>query len=213
MYIMANICITEIYIDGKQEKIDKLADFIEKYMEQTKPSDNILKIMLNKLGINPKKYNCAMLIDYWAKPKKGTLFISAISKWGPNVKALNEIAKHFDPNCNLYFYAEEPSMDIFLSNDKESKYFNKYKLETEIIKDFVSKEEEDKFNSVFSVGDQYISKEKLTEKLDKFLGMKDLGFEEAKAICDADYWFENSHGIEIIIRETEYIDLDSPYID
>lgn len=133
---MANICTTTIYVEGKNESIEKL----DKLFGDTECNANNLNaidsrnnwignLLLNR-GIEPEQYDThrAFICDF-GLDDNSTFYILMESAWDDKMDAMNAVFDSVDENLKPYYFAEECGMEYFVSNDVENKYFGDYYVE------------------------------------------------------------------------------------
>ena len=98
--IMANICTTTIYVEGKKDsikKLDKLFSEIERNKINLNVADsrsNLVGNLLLNCGLNPDKYDTrrAFICDY-CEENDTTFYVLMESAWDEKMEAIKEAMK------------------------------------------------------------------------------------------------------------------------
>ena len=141
---MPNWNQTKYVFTGSKDEIGKLNEIIVKTLsnENLKSGDfgnEWLGFIVKELNENPKEISCRGWIE---NPKllknKTTLKFTTWTAWSSCYELFELICKKF-PTLNYYFISTEPACCVYLTNDKEKKYF-KYGNKYEVIgKEYIEK--------------------------------------------------------------------------
>lgn len=210
---MANICFTTVFIEGKRDKLQEFVDYYCEIENKLVEKENAIPAVLKGLKLNTKNIDFRRVkVDEMYIECENTLYVLMESAWEPKVKWLDAAIKQFDPDAKLYFYGEEPCCDVFISNDKENKYFSPYKIDAYIDDGYkVSDSELKRFNLFIGEDDKFVTKSEAETCLNLFLETKDLPLEKLEKILEEKY-SDGENGIYINIYTIEYLDLDSIYL-
>ena len=126
---MANTCFTTYKIVGKKEEIEQLhgkLQELENMKEALLKSDygNLwLGCLVHILGGNWQEVYCrGRVICFQMDEKNDCLEVCTETAWAEMEEVRHFIQKVF-PSLNIYFYEEEPMMEIYRTNDKEGRFF------------------------------------------------------------------------------------------
>lgn len=145
---MPNWCGTDYIISGSKDTIHKIYDAISNSTVKPNSSKDWEGNVLLTLGIafDESKYMRGFINDDARIEHDGEdtsiLIFSAEEAWGPTdfCKALK---KEYQDDIEIYWYAAEPGMEIYETNDSEGVYFdNGYYVDT-----FVNGNYQDKYFS------------------------------------------------------------------
>lgn len=133
---MPNWNQTKYVFTGSKDEIGKLNEIIVKTLsnENLKSGDfgnEWLGFIVKELNENPKEIDCRGWIENPKLLKNGTTFkFTTWTAWSSCYELFELICKKF-PTLNYYFISTEPACCVYLTNDKEKKYFkygNKYNV-------------------------------------------------------------------------------------
>lgn len=133
---MANICTTTIFVEGKQNSIDKLETLFDetaenknKLNEENSQNNWVGNLLLNA-KLNPNEYDThrAFISDY-AIDSDYTFYVLMESAWDEKMDAMNAVFHSVDPELKPVYFAEESGMEYYVSNDTDNKYFGDYYVE------------------------------------------------------------------------------------
>ena len=132
---MPNWNETKYVITGSKEEISKLHEIIKKPLsdENLKSGDfgnNWLGFIVNELNENPNTISCRGWIENPKLTNKTTLKFTTYTAWNSCCELFELICKKF-PTLEYYFISSEPATQIYITNDKEKKFF-KYSKKYEI---------------------------------------------------------------------------------
>ena len=133
---MPNWCSTSYMIEGPHETLKKINDAILYHEVQENSSPDWEGNVLLALGItwkqstpDGKNYYMRGFIQDSPSLGENTLEFYAEEAWG--VTDFNLVLEKNFPDIKVYFNGEEPNMEVYLTNDKEGKYFpNRYFVDT-----------------------------------------------------------------------------------
>lgn len=125
---MPNWCTTKYVIEGPKKDISLIEKAIEKHDTKENSSESWEGNILIALGIDPTKYEYMRgFIEEPAEVSESNtedfavLEVWATEAWG--VTDFNEALKEKFPDIHVFYYGEEPGMEIYCTNDAEGKYF------------------------------------------------------------------------------------------
>ncbi len=132
---MPNWNKTKYVFTGSEEEISKLNETINKSLdnEKLKSGDfenDWLGFMVKELNEDPNEIECRGTIENPKLINKTTLKFTTWTAWTSCYELFELVCKKF-PTLEYYFISEEPGNGIYLTNDKEKKFFryhNKYKV-------------------------------------------------------------------------------------
>jgi len=124
---MCNWCYSSYVIDGKRKEVQSLFSKMNNLENRKKPLvDNTfgktwLGCLVNKLGGNWQEVYCR---GSWSNLdwNGAILRFNTETAWGP----MNEVFKFIKsvyPSLEIYYSAEEDMMGVFITNDKDGRYF------------------------------------------------------------------------------------------
>lgn len=136
---MPNWCTTDYVIEGPHEILEKIHEAILYPEVEEEASVEWEGNVLNTLGISwdrldpnneDKPYDYMRgFIGGITKFNRNTLKFYAEEAWG--VTDFNLVLEKNFPDIKVYFNGEEPDMEVYLTNDKEDKYFpDRYFVDT-----------------------------------------------------------------------------------
>ncbi len=140
---MPNWNKTKYVFTGSKEEIGKFNEIIEKTLsnEENKSGDfgnNWLGFIVKELNENPYEIDCRGWIENPKLINKTTLKFTTWTAWTSCFEMFEMICKKF-PTLEYYFISEEPLCCIFVTNDKEKKYFKYGKKYEYMSKDDIQK--------------------------------------------------------------------------
>lgn len=122
------LCKTEYVITGEPENLKKLSEAIHE-AEQSALSDNspfFMKYVFMKAGKNDLNDVCSVITDFkYVQNEDGIgnkIRIYADEPNSPKYKAYQRLADLFD--LKMYFQSLNKAGNLFMSNDRESKFFD-----------------------------------------------------------------------------------------
>lgn len=191
---MPNWCSTEMVIAGPKEEIQNVHVLINHWMDKAY-EDKTNKRHYRWLGYIVEGAALALDGEFYASrgwltdmdmPCKGDndtweLNISYESAWTPCSELWDAMVKKYAPHCDVYWYAEETGCEVFLTNDKNQKYFD---FDYVIVMD----ELPENHPLVKLFGDDpmvYLTKKELEVKLNKFCVTGDLEEKMYRATNDS----------------------------
>lgn len=132
---MPNWNKTKYVFTGSEEEIGKLNETINKSLdnEKLKSGDfenDWLGFMVKELNEDPNEIECRGTIENPKLINKTTLKFTTWTAWTSCYELFELVCKKF-PTLEYYFISEEPGNGIYLTNDKEKKFFryhSKYKV-------------------------------------------------------------------------------------
>ena len=141
---MPNWCTTSYMIEGPHETLKKINDAILHHEVQENSSSDWEGNVLLALGITWKQntpdgkgYYMRGFIQDSPSLGENTLEFYADEAWG--VTDFNEVLEKNFPDIKVYFIAEEPGMEVYITNDAEGKFFpTRYYVDTCIKDDYQS---------------------------------------------------------------------------
>lgn len=124
---MPNWNKTKYVFTGSKEEISKFNEIINKTLsnEENKSGDfgnDWLGFIVKELNGDPNVIDCRGTIDSPKLINKTTLKFTTWTAWS-SCYELFELVCHKFPTLEYYFISEEPACDIYVTNDKEKKYF------------------------------------------------------------------------------------------
>lgn len=132
---MPNWCTTDYVIEGPHETLKKINDAILHHEVEENSSSDWEGNVLKALGItweripDEKGYYMKGFIQDSSFLDEDTLKFYAEEAWG--ITDFNLVLEKNFPDIKVYFNGEEPNMEVYLTNDKEGKYFpNRYFVDT-----------------------------------------------------------------------------------
>lgn len=127
---MANYCISNYVFTGKEEEISKLYSILTECFNTESLEDEWIGKIAMQIGLSPDNVYCRGWVRNINLKTKQILKLVTESAWSPCFQLFDLISKKF-PSINYYFKATEPNCDVYLTNDREKKFFKygaKYKL-------------------------------------------------------------------------------------
>lgn len=146
---MPNWCYTDIIIDGPDDEIISLYGEFTKWNDA--PRRNELWQFLAHAGLNQVNYRCRGIIDYMncdMRKNNSHIAIGTETAWIPMIQMWRDIVAKYSKNCKIFFRAEEPGQEIYMTNDTNYEYFSedyrininivnpKYQFKNSILQDF-----------------------------------------------------------------------------
>ncbi len=124
---MANWCYSSYVIDGKRKEVQSLFSKMNNLEKRRRPlvgndfGNTWLGCLVTKLGGDWQKVYCR---GSWSDLfyEGGLLKFNTETAWGP----MNEVFKFIKsvyPSLEIYYSAEEDMMGVFITNDKDGRYF------------------------------------------------------------------------------------------
>ena len=147
---MANLNKTNYVFTGSKEEISKFNEIINKSLsnENLKSGDfgnDWLGFLVKELNENPNEIDCRGRIENPKLINKTTLKFTTFTAWSSCYELFELVCRKF-PTLDYYFISEEPATDIYITNDKEKKYFKYGKKYKVISKDDIRRIINDKKN-------------------------------------------------------------------
>ena len=144
---MPNWCSTSYMIEGPHETLKKINDAILHHEVEEGSSPEWEGNILKALDIKWKRYDPdfphqrhSYMRGFINEPPslgENTLEFDAEEAWG--VTDFGEVLEENFPDIKVYFIAEEPGMEIYITNDAEGKFFlTRYYVDTCIKNDYQS---------------------------------------------------------------------------
>ena len=130
---MANYCITKYVIEGEKAELDAFEAMLRR-LEAMKPEDfpcetgwgsTWLGFVAHALGKNWEEMSTSDVKGSWRgleRRDEGVLALTTESAWASPDELMDIVCARY-PSFQLYFYAEEPGCEVFVTNDTEGKYF------------------------------------------------------------------------------------------
>jgi len=124
---MPNWCKTKYVITGSKEDVSNLNSIFQKLLsnENNKSGDfynTWLGFVVSELNGDNKQIGCRGWFDDVRLKNKTTLKLTTYTAWCPCFELFEFIVQKF-PTLQYYFKAEEPAMDVYITNDSEKKFF------------------------------------------------------------------------------------------
>ena len=140
---MPNWNRTKYVVTGSKEEISKFNEIINNTLsnKEKKSGDfgnDWLGFIVKELNEDPNEIYCRGTIENPKLINKTTLKFTTWTAWTSCYELFEMICKKF-PTLQYYFISEEPAMDIFVTNDKEKKYFKYSKKYEYMSKDEIQK--------------------------------------------------------------------------
>lgn len=137
---MPNWCMTTMVIDGYKADVEKIRNLLLTWTsKEYQPSDfgvnwlgNIVLGAGFKIGESLEKDGglyCRGFVDYIGEIEElddglYSFDVEYESAWGPVPEMWKAVMQKHAPHCGLYWYAEEPGSEIYMTNDVGKKYFD-----------------------------------------------------------------------------------------
>ena len=126
---MANWAFTDYTIEGPIETLRKIYNAIKEHPVQEKSDEkwegNVIIALNGDINWKPKEGHYLRGFinkdSYLLDEEKGILMFDAEEAWG--VTDFDEELKKLFPDIKVYWESEEPGEGIYVTNDKEAKYF------------------------------------------------------------------------------------------
>ena len=132
---MANICTTTIFVEGKQNSIDKLETLFGETAEnknnlndETAKNNWVGNLLLNA-KLNPNEYDIDRAFISGYADSYHTFCVLMESAWEEKMDAMNAVFHSVDPKLKPVYFAEESGLEYYVSNDTGNKYFGDYYVE------------------------------------------------------------------------------------
>lgn len=143
---MANWCITDYRIEGSEESLKKINDALLNHAVVEDSSDNWEGNVLIALGYTEKelrdantKYYLRGFVTYYEPPKSFEYPLSLNCEEAWNVTDFRKLLEEKLPDVKVYFTAEEPGCEYYVTNDEEGIYFpDRYYVDAYIGNDWYS---------------------------------------------------------------------------
>ena len=124
---MPNWCKTKYVITGSKEDVSNLNSIFQKVlsMKDNKSGDfnnNWLGFVISELDGDNKEISCRGWFEDVKLKNRTTLRLTTYSAWCPCFELFEFIVQKY-PSLQYYFIAEEPAMDVYITNDAEKRYF------------------------------------------------------------------------------------------
>lgn len=126
---MPNWCSTAYAIDGDAKEVRQLYELMKGLEERDSPSvkndfgTTWLGCLVDALGGDWKKIKCRGDWSFLELDEDDDIVrFCTETAWYPCNEVLEFVCKKF-PSLNYYCQAEEPGQNIYITNDKEGKYF------------------------------------------------------------------------------------------
>jgi hypothetical protein len=141
---MPNWCYTSYIIEGDPETIDALDNLMSELEELPEPyvksdfGNTWLGCLVSKLGGDWNKVRCRGSWLNAGRIRPDALSFNTETAWGPMEETIDLIREKFPGIENVWYFAEEPGMAFYVTNDESGKYWK----ERYIVQDLISYEEE-----------------------------------------------------------------------
>lgn len=211
---MAIICFTTVFIEGNNKRLQDFENFLIESEKKIAEKEKIIEYVLKNKYINTAglDINKVAITDIYMH-RKNVLLIKMESFWEPKIKWLKKLMVLFDPTAKIYFYAEEPSTELYESNDKDQKYFGEIGLDTYFDEEYIIPRAMcDRYKQCIGEYNRTISKDAAEKIFNKFLQTDNLSLDKIKDILEKNYDYDSKFGLIIKIHEIYYIDLDSQFL-
>lgn len=145
---MANWCSTSYVIEGDKEILETIKRAFDNHPVKEKSSENWEGNILAALGINCEKSSIRGFVDYYSDIDDETFHFACEEAWCRTDFAELLLSKF--PSISIYWMAEEPGCEIYMTNDAYGTYFpERYYVEVQINSNGDSEyfeEEQDAYN-------------------------------------------------------------------
>lgn len=123
---MANWAMTDYAIEGPKEILEKINDAILHHETSEGASEHWEGDILKALGIEwtDDRYLRGFIYDgpWWDNDEHTSLRFQAEEAW--DVTDFHEVLEETYPEIKIYWNCEEPDNEVYMTNDKEGKYFS-----------------------------------------------------------------------------------------
>ena len=126
---MPNWAYTDYVVTGDNEKVEQFFDMLNRLNERKRPlrRSDFGKLWLGNivllLGKHWKDVYCRGSIQSYQKSfDNEKLLLTVLSAWG-EMNEVRELLQQKFPSVKVYYYVEEPGMEIYSTNDQEGKHF------------------------------------------------------------------------------------------
>lgn len=157
---MPNWCYTNYAVEGNEKELETLYktmdELEEKYVPATEDSfqSPFLGCLINALGGNYEKYGCRG--EYYSvNMVNGVIRFETKTAWEPCWDVIEFLKGKF-PSLKFYYRAEEEFMGFLETNDKEGKYFQRFKLSAVTPVGLITSDRGDVINEYFSTIEELI---------------------------------------------------------
>lgn len=212
---MANICTTTIFVEGKQNSIDKLETLFDETTENKNnlnekdaPNNWAGNLLLNaKLDPNEYDTHRAFISDYAIDDD--SFYVLMESAWDEKMDAMNAVFHSVDPELKPVYFAEESGMEYYVSNDTDNKYFGDYYVE--VIEDNYRLANEsgslDRVRETLGEDDNFYTARELKATLAKLLNDPFTKLDKMiEQIDECEVWDPEETGLYISIHKIEKVD-------
>lgn len=212
---MANICTTTIYVEGKEESIDKLDNLFNETLDIMNDSfsnrgNNWIGKLLIKSNIDPDKYDTrrAFICDYFVDSDY-SFYTMMESAWDEKMEAMNAVFHSVDPDLKSVYFAEEAAMDYYVSNDTDNKYFGDYYVDI-VEDDFHTAMKTGnlkRVQEIFGLGNNFFTARELKAALAELLNDPFTKLDKMiDQIDDCEVWDPEETGLYISIHKIEKVE-------
>lgn len=126
---MPNWAYTDYVVTGDNKKVNEMFSMLERLNARKRPlaKSDFGKLWLGNivllLGKHWKDVYCRGSIQSYQKSfDNQNLFLAVESAWG-EMNEVRELLQQKFPSLQVYYYVEEPGMEIYSTNDQSGKYF------------------------------------------------------------------------------------------
>ena len=124
---MPNWCETRYVIKGSKEEVSNLNSIFQKLLSNENNTsgdfyNTWMGYVVSELNGDNKQIACRGWFDDVKLKNKTTLKLTTYTAWCPCFELFEFIVQKF-PTLQYYFKAEEPAMDVYITNDSEKRYF------------------------------------------------------------------------------------------
>jgi len=134
--IMPNWCYTNIVLNGAKENIDLFENKLKELESSEKPAipngfgNMWLGLIVDMLGEDWHNVRCRGYICDFMRLDDKSIQVNIEHAWTYPDELMKLFMERF-PDIELYYYAEEPGMEIYVSNDMDNLYFLNYVLDSQ----------------------------------------------------------------------------------
>ena len=213
---MPNWCSTKYAIEGPKEEIKNLYDKIQEWTsKEYKKSDfglNWLGNIVLGAGLDYNKTPCRGTLTY-AETVDGyeednlTLSMETETAWTDCTTMWEQIVKKYAPHSSIYYQAEEPGCEYYVTNDADGRYYpEKYIIRTYVDDEKAPKTELEKaiLKAFPEEETSYYDKDDLENELREVFHDKESTL--SKLIAKLESVNTESENLHIYINEYEQID-------
>lgn len=124
---MPNWCETKYVITGSKEDVSNLNSIFQKLLSNENNTsgdfyNTWMGYVVSELNGDNKQIACRGWFDDVKLKNKTTLKLTTYTAWCPCFELFEFIVQKF-PTLQYYFKAEEPAMDVYITNDSENRFF------------------------------------------------------------------------------------------